>query len=210
MKIEDVLKGVRKVVKEPPYVQTLADPFEVLISTVLSARARDETTAEVCELLFREVRSFRELKEIPLKRLEAIIKKSGFYKTKARYLKGIADRVLNDFGGRVPDTMEGLLSLPGVGRKTANLVLIAAFGRLEHICVDTHVHRISNRTGVVMTRNPEQTEMKLMKVAPRRLWAEINRLLVPFGKAVCTPLSPKCSGCPLGGGCPQVGVGRSR
>jgi endonuclease-3 len=144
-----------------------------------------------------------------VRRIERAIYPAGFYHTKARTLKRVA-RILNrEHGGRVPSTMEELLDLPGVGRKTANLVLLLGHG-IPGICVDTHVHRISNRLGFVATRTPEQTEMALRASLPAPLWWSYNELLVSFGKTICTPLSPKCSICEVAGDCRRVGVTRSR
>ena len=209
MKIERVLELAGKVIETPAFGSTLRSPFKSLICTMLSARTRDEATAEVCRELMKKVSSFEDILETPLDELEKIIRKTGFYKTKARYMKGIARMVLEEYGGQVPDTIDELVKLPGVGRKTANLVVSTAFGR-DAVCVDTHVHRICNRTGVVATKNPNQTEAELRRKADKKLWSAINSTLVPFGKEVCTPISPRCSACPVTGECPKTGVKTSR
>jgi endonuclease-3 len=144
------------------------------------------------------------------RRIERAIFPVGFYRTKARVIQGICRDLLDRFGGTVPDTIDALLTLKGVGRKTANLVLILSFRSQQNICVDTHVHRISNRLGYVRTRNPEETEMALRATLPRRFWIGYNDLLVAFGQNVCAPISPKCSACPVSDLCRRVGVTTSR
>ncbi len=204
MDIERALEKVEGAIKTSGFVDTLRDPFRVLVSTIISARTKDETTAEVSERLFRRVRGFEDLRKIPEEELAELLKPAGFYRTKARNLKRLAG--LTD---RVPDTIEELVKLPGVGRKTANLVVSVAFGK-PAVCVDTHVHRIMNRWGAVRTKTPEDTEKALREIAPQELWSRINALLVPFGKEVCRPISPLCSSCPLREECPKIGVDRHR
>lgn len=181
------------------------DPFQVLVCALLSTRTRDETTAKVCERFLKRVRGPEDLLEIPLKELEDLIYPVGFYRNKARQLKDIARDLVERFGGRVPDSLEDLLSLKGVGRKVANLVLADGYG-IPAICVDTHVHRITNRWGLVRTRTPEQTERELMRKLPKDLWIPVNRLLVAFGQKICTPLRPRCGVCPIESFCKKVGV----
>lgn len=206
---------LRKAVRiwDSPAVEKVAlaekSPFRILVSTILSARTRDEATHEASKRLFLHARSPREILRLPVTRLEKLIFPVGFYKTKARNLRMMSHEILERFGGRVPSTLEDLLSLPGVGRKTANLVLILGF-RKEGICVDTHVHRITNRLGFVKTETPEQTEMALRKKLPGEFWMEINAVLVAFGRNLCTPLSPHCSRCPVRRWCRRVGVIRWR
>jgi endonuclease III len=185
------------------------DPFDVLVGTVISLRTRDEVTIPATGRLLRLAGDPSRLEHLPAKQIETAIYPAGFYKTKARRLREIARLLRVRHAGRVPDTMEELLALPGVGRKTANLVLLMGYG-IAAICVDTHVHRISNRLGFVSTRTPAQTEEALWKRLPKALWWDYNELLVSFGKKVCTPLSPRCSICPVANGCPRVGVGRFR
>jgi endonuclease III len=185
------------------------DPFKILVATILSARTRDETTAEVCGRLFPRVDDLDALKRIPRRELEALIFPIGFYRTKARHLKAIPAVLDREFGGTIPDTIDGLCRLPGVGRKTANLVVVQAFDK-PGICVDVHVHRISNRVGLIRTRTPLETERTLRKLLPRRYWKTWNSLLVAFGQTVCQPVRPACSTCPLRPRCGRVGVVRNR
>jgi len=196
-----------------PYVSEEAersrDPFRVLVSCILSLRTRDETTAQASRRLFRRARSPRGLLRLEEKDLARTIYPVGFYRQKARQLQGTARALLDRHGGKVPSTMEDLLALPGVGRKTANLVLTMAFGK-DGICVDTHVHRIPNRWGAIETRTPEQTERALREILPRREWIPLNDTLVAFGQTLCKPLSPLCSLCPIEDLCPRIGVERSR
>lgn len=185
------------------------DPFKVLVSCLLSLRTKEETTRGASRRLLSLASTPSQLASLSVGRIHDAIWPVGFSPTKARRLKEIA-RILNDgYGGQVPDTMENLLRLPGVGRKTANIVLSAGYGR-PAIAVDTHVHRIVNRWGYVQTRDPEATEMALRNKLPERYWLRINRLLVVFGRTICTPVSPHCSQCPLAPWCNRVGVTRSR
>ncbi len=184
-------------------------PFLVLVSCLLSLRTKDATTLPAAERLFRLASTPERMVELSITDIEKAIYPVGFYRTKARRLKGIAEDIIARFGGQVPDTMEGLLSLKGVGRKTANLVLVEGFGKYG-VCVDTHVHRISNRLGFVETRSPEETEQALRARLPRRHWKEYNALLVVWGQNVCRPVSPKCSECPVAHLCRKVGVGKHR
>lgn len=186
-----------------------ATPFEILVSTVLSLRTKDEVTSAAAARLFEKARTPEQLLALGEKAVARLIYPVGFYPTKAKRLMEISRIVLDDHDGRLPDTMEGLLSLPGVGRKTANLVLVEGF-RQDAICVDTHVHRISNRIGYVRTKTPEQTEMALREQLPRKHWIKYNELLVAFGQVVCRPVSPHCSKCPVAQMCPRIGVTTSR
>jgi endonuclease III len=185
------------------------DPFRTLISCILSLRTRDETTAAASRRLFERASRPETILAISSRQLERLIFPVGFYRAKARVIRGICRDLLRKFNGRVPDDLDALLTLKGVGRKTANLVVTEAFGK-PGICVDTHVHRICNRWGLVRTRTPEKTEVALREVLPRRHWIEINRLLVAFGQTICQPLSPWCSRCPIAAYCPRIGVMRSR
>ncbi len=185
--------------------QRSRDPFQVLVCALLSTRTRDETTAKVCKRFLEKVKGPEDLLRIPLSELEGLIYPVGFYRTKARQLKDLAKDLVERFGGRVPDRLEDLLSLKGVGRKVANLVLADGYG-IPAICVDTHVHRIVNRWGLVRTKTPERTEEELMKKVPKDLWISVNRLLVAFGQTICTPLKPKCGECPVERFCKKVGV----
>jgi len=184
------------------------DPFQVLIATALSARTQDATTLAASTRLFKRARTPRTLAAVPVKEIEKLIYPVSFYRHKARHVKAAARMIVVKFGGRVPETLEELLTLPGVGRKTANLVLILAFRSQQNICVDTHVHRISNRLGWVRTRTPEETEQALYKVADARWWPYLNLYLVTWGQNVCRPVYPKCGECVVRRECPRVGVSR--
>ena len=185
------------------------DPFQVLVSTMISLRTKDEVTAAASARLLDRAPTPRAMASLEAAEIARLIFPAGFYNTKARSLKAVAGILVRDHDSRVPSSMEELLRLPGVGRKTANLVRNLAYG-LDGICVDTHVHRIANRFGWVRTRSPGETEAALERVLPRRFWIPINELLVAFGQQICTPLSPKCSACPVREHCRRVGVTRSR
>ncbi len=189
--------------------QADATPFQVLVSTLLSLRTKDEVTTAASRRLFAVART----PEAILAMEEAAIRKRiypvNFYPTKAKRLREISRILLETYAGKVPDTMEALLALPGVGRKTANLVLVEGFG-IPAICVDTHVHRISNRIGYVATENAVQTEFALRDRLPPRHWIGYNELLVAFGQKICRPVSAWCSRCPVSAMCPKIGVARSR
>ncbi len=212
--INRLIRGMSKMVgKDLPAVSHIArrkrDPFKVLVSTVLSLRTKDEVTMEASKRLFAIASSAEELAEKPVRMIEKAIYPVGFYKTKARSIKNIAKRLIREYDSVVPDSIEELLTFKGVGRKTANLVVTLGYGK-KGICVDTHVHRVSNRLGLVETANPELTEYALMELLPDKYWIGYNELLVSFGRKVCRPVSPLCSTCPLEPDCPQVGVGIHR
>ena len=185
------------------------DPFRVLVSTVISLRTKDEVTGAASRRLLARAGTAEALVEMPADEIARLIYPAGFYNTKAAHLKEIARLLLERHDGEVPRDMDALLRLPGVGRKTANLVRNEGYG-LPGICVDTHVHRISNRIGWVATKTPAETERALEAILPRRYWIPVNRLLVGFGQRVCTPISPRCSTCPLDGVCMQRGVTKHR
>lgn len=185
------------------------NPFEVLVSTILSLRTKDEVTRAASKRLFQRARTPIGLLELPVGEIADLIFPVGFYKTKAETLKRISQELINRYDGTVPDDIDELLKLKGVGRKTANLVVALGYGK-PGLCVDTHVHRISNRLGYVSTRNPEETEMALRKKLPGQYWMEYNDLLVTWGQNVCKPVSPFCSQCPITSYCNRVGVSRSR
>jgi endonuclease-3 len=186
-----------------------ATPFEVLVSTILSLRTKDEVTAVAAARLFEAARTPEGILALGEKKVAGLIYPVGFYPTKARRLQEISRMVIDTYGGNVPDTIDELLKLPGVGRKTANLVLVEGYHK-PAICVDTHVHRISNRIGYVDTKNPEQTEMALREKLPAEHWIRYNELLVAFGQVICRPVSPHCSRCPVADMCPRVDVDKSR
>ncbi len=189
--------------------QDSRDPFQILISCLISLRTKDEVTGEASARLFRLARTPRTMLRLPVARIARTIYPAGFYRTKAKTIRALCRTLLDKHGGKVPGDLESLLSLKGVGRKTANLVVTMGFGK-PGICVDTHVHRISNRLGIVRTKTPEQTEFALRKVLPGRHWIPYNDLLVTFGQNVCKPISPLCSTCPVTSLCPRVGVGKHR
>lgn len=182
------------------------DPFQVLIATLLSARTQDATTLAASTRLFKAARTPRTMAGLTVRQVEKLIYPVSFYRHKARHVKAACRILVERFGGRVPMTMEELLILPGVGRKTANLVLILAFKSLRNICVDTHVHRISNRLGWVTTRTPDETEQALYHATDERWWPYINLYLVTWGQNVCRPVYPRCSACVLRSQCERVGV----
>lgn len=184
--------------------------FQVLIGTLLSARTQDATTAAASDRLFAVAGTPEKMARLPEARIERLIYPVSFYRNKARHVRETARILLERFGGTVPASMGELLTLPGVGRKTANLVLILAFGSRDNICVDTHVHRIANRLGWVSTRTPEQTEQALYRVAARRWWPDINLYLVVWGQNVCRPVYPRCGACVISRHCPRVGVGTTK
>jgi len=179
-------------------------PFRTLIGTILSARSRDEMTDVITEALFKRYPNSRALARADRRAVEKILKPIGFYRTKASYVMETA-RMVEAAGGRIPRTIDGLMEYPGVGRKVANCVLVYAFGQ-QAIPVDTHVHRVSNRMGWMKTRTPEETERRLVSLVPKRLWPVINEALVAHGKAICRPIGPRCSECPVHAHCRRVGV----
>ena len=185
-----------------------ADPFQVLVATMLSAQTKDAVTAAAAARLFRAARTPAAVAALRLAQIRRLIYPVSFYRTKAVHVKDACRQLLERYGGRVPSTMEELLALPGVGRKTANLVLILAHRSPDNICVDTHVHRISNRFGWVQTRTPEETERALYRATPRRWWPVINLYLVTWGQNVCRPVYPLCPQCGLADLCPRIGVTR--
>jgi endonuclease III len=198
---------------EEPAVEKISDdqasdPFQVLIATMLSAQTRDAVTLEASTRLFRVARTPRAMLKLSRKQIERLIHPVSFYRNKAVHVRAACGLVVKRHGGRVPSTMPELLALPGVGRKTANLVLILAHNSGDNICVDTHVHRIANRLGWVTTRTPDETEQALYRVAARRWWPLINLYLVTWGQNVCRPVYPLCGGCVLGDLCPRRGVQR--
>jgi endonuclease-3 len=213
--VDAVMSGLARAIDELdlPAVEKIAadsreDPFEVLIATMLSAQTRDAVTAAASARLFRAARTPKTMAALTEKRIIALIFPVSFYRHKAAHVKRTCRMLVDRFDGRVPATMEELLTLPGVGRKTANLVLILSFGSRKNICVDTHVHRISNRLGWVKTRTPAETERALYQNTSARWWASINRYLVTWGQNVCRPIYPRCGACTIRTYCPQIGVTR--
>ena len=213
--IEEALDAIGELAKtlQVPVVTLAAevshDPWEVLSACILSLRTKDAVTTLAVRKLFARARTPGATLAVPEEELALLIYPVGFYRTKAKVLREIARVIVLELGGRVPDSMEGLLALKGVGRKTANLVLTQAFGK-PGICVDTHVHRIMNRLGYVKTRSPDETETALRAKLPERYWIPVNPVLVAFGQGVCGPISPRCSVCPVASLCPRIGVRHQR
>ncbi|GHU09633.1 endonuclease III [Spirochaetia bacterium] len=197
-----------------PSVTTVAeryrhDPWAVLVSTILSLRTKDEVTLVASTKFLAKAPNPAALRGLSVEETEKIVFPAGFYHTKAASLKKIAEILGTDYGDKVPSDLDTLLTLPGVGRKTANLVLIEAFD-MDGVCVDTHVHRICNRLGLLTTQTPNETELILRKIMPRRYWKTINALLVLYGQRLCRPISPFCSRCTAAQFCKKVGVGKAR
>ena len=186
------------------------DPFQILIATLLSARTQDATTHAASTRLFNVARTSRAMAKLSVRQIERLIYPVSFYRNKAEYVKACCQMLVDRFAGKVPQTMEELVMLPGVGRKTANLVLILGFKSLQNICVDTHVHRISNRLGWVTTTTPEETEQELYRSTNRHWWPYINLYLVTWGQHVCRPVYPRCGDCAIADSCPRIGVRRKR
>ena len=213
--IHSVIKILKKELDlgEMPIVSHLAeserDPFVILISTLLSLRTKDEVTAEATDRLFALASTPEEMLKVPQAKIARTIYPVGFYRVKAKTIHSTCRELLNRFGSKVPDRLDDLLSIKGVGRKTANLVVTLAYGK-DGICVDTHVHRISNRLGYVRTKTPDETEFALRAKLPRRYWIVYNTLMVAFGRKTCKPISPLCSACPVKLYCARVGVTVSR
>ena len=198
---------------ETPVVTLMAEtyqsPFRVLISCILSLRTQDATTAKASHRLFAVADSPQAMVKLTAKKIEKLIYPVGFYKTKARQIREMCQTIIDRYDGKVPDEIDELLEFKGVGRKTANLVVTLGYNK-PGICVDTHVHRISNRWGYIKTATPEKTEIALRAKLPKQYWIEYNNLLVNFGQHLCRPISPMCSTCPVKKYCPQLGVGVRR
>jgi endonuclease-3 len=207
-------KELQKTGTGDPSVTTVAehynsDPWAVLVSTILSLRTKDEVTLKCSKALLSKAPTPAKLLALKEETVAELAYPVGFYRTKAANLKKIAALLLDHYDGKVPSDLDTLLSFPGVGRKTANLVVIEAYGK-DGICVDVHVHRISNRTGWLCSRNPEETEMILRQILPRKFWKELNPLLVLYGQNICRPVSPYCSLCVIAPYCARTGIDKSR
>lgn len=219
MRKDDIHAAIRIVKREirqweEPVVGVIAresnrDPFLILISCLLSLRTKDKTTDEASHRLFALARTPAAMLKLPLKKIERAIYPVGFYRTKAKSIHQICDRLLDTYGGTVPNSIDELVTLPGVGRKTANLVVTVGYGK-PGICVDIHVHRITNRWGYIKTKTPEESEQALRETLPKRYWITFNDLLVPYGQHLCQPVSPLCTRCKLTDYCDRVGVTKSR
>jgi endonuclease-3 len=211
--VERVMRALARAITglELPAIEKISeeqaeDPFQILIATMLSARTQDATTHTASTRLFKVARTPRTLVKLPVKQIERLIYPVSFYRHKARHVKACCEMLMSRFGGKVPRTLEELVMLPGVGRKTANLVMILGFKSLENICVDTHVHRIANRLGWVRTRLPDDTEQALYRATHRQWWPYINLYLVTWGQNVCRPVYPRCGDCVIAQDCPRIGV----
>ncbi len=214
-RIDDVMKTLKREVRrwDEPVMEKVSagkrDPYRVLISCILSLRTKDEVTGPASRRLFAVAPDPEALSSLPVSRIEKLIYPVGFYRNKAGQIREIARSLVSEHAGLVPDTIDGLLAFKGVGRKTANLVMTNGHGKYG-ICVDIHVHRITNRWGYVQTGKPDETEFALRDKLPRRWWRSINRILVTYGQNLCKPVSPFCSECVMVGDCARVGVERSR
>ncbi|MBW6516380.1 MAG: endonuclease III [Candidatus Cloacimonetes bacterium] len=200
-RLEPVVRNLDAPVVEFVAIQN-NDPFRILIATILSARTTDQITTRVIEKLFKRVTDFVSLQKLSLKEIEELIYPAGFYRQKAKQLQKLPVIIKEQFNGQIPSEIDDLIKLPGVGRKTANLVRAVAFGK-PAICVDTHVHRITNRWGYVKTKTPLETEMTLRKKLPKKYWLKTNSYLVAFGQKICRPIGTKCNDCPLYDICPS-------
>ncbi len=189
--------------------EEVVDPFKILVSTIISARTKDEVTGPAAERLFSLADSPEKMRQLTEEKIERAIFPAGFYHTQAKAIRKASGELVERFDSRVPDTIEELLTLPGVGRKTANLVVTLAHNKAG-ICVDTHVHRITNRWGYVKTKNPFETELALRAKLPKKYWIAINTILVMHGQNICKPISPFCSRCPVFKYCARIGVNKSR
>jgi len=202
MEVDELMRRLFELYPEG-YIDGFSDPFFVLISTVMSHRTRDDVTYPAARKLFERFSTPEEMVKAEVNEIETLIKDVGFYRVKSGRIKEISRILLEKYNGKVPDDMEALLELPGVGRKTANCVLAHAFLK-DALAVDTHVHRISNRLGLVETKIPEETEIELKKILPQRYWRHINLLLVKLGQNICRPISPRCEICTLNDMCPKI------
>jgi len=182
------------------------DPFQILISTLLSARTQDATTLAASTRLFAKAPTPQAMAKLTVRQIEKLIYPVGFYRNKAVFVRDAAKMILAEYDGKVPSTLDEMVKLPGVGRKTANLVMILAFNSTENICVDIHVHRISNRLGWVRTKTPEETEQALYRTVDQQWWPVVNQYLVTWGQNVCRPVYPRCQSCALIKMCSRVGV----
>ncbi|MCJ7772430.1 MAG: endonuclease III [Desulfobacterales bacterium] len=208
----DTLKNKCKEWKAPVVTAVAikgASPFEVLVTTILSLRTKDEVTSKAAQNLLAIANTPDQIVKLDEKEIMKLIYPAGFYPTKAKRIKQISRIIIDNYDRKVPDDLDELLKLPGVGRKTANLVLIEGFKK-NAICVDTHVHRISNRIGLVTTNTPDKTEFALRKLLPKKYWIQYNEILVAFGQTICRPVSPICSQCPVKQMCPRIDVLKSR
>ena len=209
-RLAQAINGLELPAVEKISEEQAAQPFQILIATLLSARTQDATTHAASTRLFRRARTPRSMAQLPVKEIETLIYPVSFYRNKACHVKACCQMLLDRFGGRVPETLAELVMLPGVGRKTANLVMILGFKSRRNICVDTHVHRISNRLGWVRTTLPNETEEALYRATDARWWPYINLYLVTWGQNVCRPIGPRCGDCAIAADCRRIGVVQRR
>lgn len=211
-KVMGLLKKAYKTLPEPivtAQTRIIRNPFKVLVSTMISLRTKDEVTAHASERLYKLGDTPKKMLKLSEEQIAEAIYPAGFYKTKAKNILKVCQILLDDYQGRVPEEIDLLVSFPGVGRKTANLVRTLGY-ELPGICVDTHVHRITNRWGYIETKNPDKTEMRLREILPQKYWIPINDYLVAYGQNICAPVSPHCSKCTLSDYCQKTGVKKSR
>lgn len=214
--IEKVIKILKQETRgyEIPIVQAsrkkFHSPFHILVTVMLTAQTKDALVASMMPEIFSRIKKPEDILKIPLKDLEKLLYPISFYRTKARNLKKMAKILIEEYGGKIPTTQAKMIELPGVGEKTANIVLNRVYKSNEGIGVDVHVHRISNRLGYIRTKTPHETEMRLQKKLPKKYWNDYNPLLVKWGQNICTPISPWCSKCVLRDQCNRIGVGRRR
>ena len=203
-----ILAGLKKAYPDAGCSLSFRSPLELLVATVLSAQCTDVQVNKVTPKLFRQFRSAKDFAAAPLEQLEELIRTTGFFHNKAKNIQNACRKIVEEFGGKVPDTMEVLVSLPGVGRKTANVVLSNGFGRHEGFVVDTHVFRLSHRLGLVKGNTPEKVEQELMQLFPQTDWAYLSHALILHGRQFCNARKPRCNDCPLGKDCPKLEVGQ--
>lgn len=209
--IKEVINILKKEVKnyDVPVITLMSlqekDPFKVLFATIISLRTKDEVTYVAAKRLFSKAKNTKEILKLSEEEIQKLIYPCGFYKTKAKNMLKVSAIIEEKYAGMIPDEIDLLLELPGIGRKTANLVVVEGYGK-EGICVDTHVHRITNRWGYVNTKNPEETEYALRKKLPKENWIDINWILVAYGQHLCKPISPYCSKCKISENCPKKSV----
>lgn len=195
--IEKVIEVLRREYPDLEMRATFGDqPYRMLVAVMLSARSKDKITIPVAKRLFKEAGSAREMVKVPIGRIEEILRPIGFYRNKAKYVRELSKAIVKEHGGTVPKTREELMGLPGVGRKTTNVIMSQVYGE-DAVAVDTHVHRISNRLGWVKTEKPEETEPELEKVVDRKFWSDVNIVMVNHGQKICLPVKPKCEICPI-------------
>lgn len=206
MKYKEILETIENAIEGGAHLDELAkerqDPYKILISTILSARTKDANTRRATDRLFTKFHTPKSVAEADIETLEDLVRVSGFFKVKAARIKEVSKILLEKYNGKVPNDYEKLITLPGVGSKTANCVLVYAF-KVPAIPVDTHLHKITNRMGWVKTTNPDKTEQALKRIVPKNLWIDLNRLLVRFGQQICLPRRPKCEICPINDLCPK-------